>query len=138
LSVGIYTHTCLGANDLGRAQRFYDAVMAPLGVRNLGAFLDQGISYGRTVPELLVLLPLDGGVATAANGATLGFQAPDRAAVEAFHAAGLANGGQDAGAPGPRGAVPNAYGAYLLDPDGNKICAYCFKPANAQNVSDAE
>ena len=133
--MGIYTHTCLGANDLERARIFYDAVMAPLGVHNLGGFLDQGISYGRTVPELLILKPLDGGKATAANGATLGFQAPDRAAVDAFHAAGLARGGVDAGPPGPRGAVPNAYGAYLLDPDGNKICAYCFKP---QNISDAE
>lgn len=136
--MGIYTHICLGANDLPRAQAFYDAVMAPLGVRNLGGFLDQGISYGRTVPELLILLPLDGQAATAANGVTLGFQAPDRAAVAAFHAAGLANGGKDAGAPGPRGAVANAFGGYLFDPDGNKICAYCFKPAGDQNISDAE
>jgi len=124
--MGIFTHACIGSNDIARAQRFYDSALAPLGIVNLGGFLEQGVGYGRTVPELLVLRPLIG-AAHPANGATLGFQAPDRAAVDRFHAAGLASGGTDAGVPGPRGAVPNAYGAYLLDPDGNKICAYCFK-----------
>lgn len=125
--MGIFTHVCLGSNDLERAARFYDAVLAPLGIINLGPFLDQGIGYGRRVPELLILRPLHGR-ATSSNGATLGLKAPDRHAVDYFHRAGLAAGGKDAGPPGPRGAVPNAYGAYLLDPDDNKICAYCFDP----------
>jgi hypothetical protein len=46
-----------------------------------------------------------------------------------FHKAGLANGGTDEGAPGPRTFTPTAYAAYLRDPDGNKICTYCFLPA---------
>ena len=75
-----------------------------------------------------MLRPVDGGAAMPGNGVTVGFKAPDRAAVDAFHAGGLAAGGENAGAPGARGAVAHAYGAYLLDPDGNKICAYCFKP----------
>lgn len=125
--MGIFTHVCLGSNDLERSARFYDAVLAPLGIGNLGPFLDQGIGYGRRIPELLILRPLLG-QATSSNGATLGLKAPDRGAVDLFHAAGLAAGGTDAGAPGPRGAVSHAYGAYLLDPDGNKICAYCFDP----------
>ena len=123
--MGIFTHACLGSNDLERAARFYDAVLAPLGISNLGPFLGQGIGYGRQVPELLILRPLEG-KATSSNGATLSFKAPDRAAIDRFHRAGIAAGGTDAGPPGPRGAVPHAYGAYLLDPDGNKICAYCF------------
>lgn len=126
--MGIFTHACLGSNDLARSTRFYDAALAPLGIANLGAFLDQGVGYGRAAAELLILRPLEGGPATAANGATLSFKAPSRAAVAAFHAAGLAAGGSDAGVPGPRGAVSHAYGAYLRDPDGNKICAYCFDP----------
>ena len=134
--MGIFTHACLASSDLDRSRRFYDAAMAPLGIASLGPFLDQGIGYGRDVPELLVLRPLEG-AATASNGATLGLKAPDRPAVAAFHAAGLASGGRDAGAPGPRGAVPHAYGAYLYDPDGNKICAYCFAPPN-QKPSEAE
>jgi len=125
--MGIYTHICLGTNDVKRAQRFYDAALAPLGIRNLGNFQDQGIGYGKDVAELLILRPLDGRAATPANGGTVSFQASTRAAVDCFHARGLAAGGTDAGAPGSRGAVVNAYGAYLFDPDGNKICAYCFK-----------
>ncbi|WP_336971225.1 VOC family protein [Sphingobium aromaticiconvertens] len=125
--MGIFTHACLGSNDLARARRFYDEVLAPLGIVNLGPFLNQGIGYGRHVPELLILRPFEG-EATPSNGATLSFQAPDRDAVDCFHAAGLAAGGRDAGLPGPRAAVSHAYGAYLFDPDGNKICAYCFSP----------
>lgn len=124
--MGIFTHACLGTNDLERAAVFYDAVLAPLGIGNLGPFLDQGIGYGRQVAELLILRPIER-QATPSNGATLSFKAPDRAAVDDFHRAGIAAGGTDAGLPGPRAAVPHAYGAYLLDPDGNKICAYCFR-----------
>ncbi|MNP07688.1 hypothetical protein D3C76_997240 [compost metagenome] len=51
-----------------------------------------------------------------------------RAAIDAFHAAALASGGTDEGAPGPRGWAPNAYAAYSRDLDGNKLAAYCFKP----------
>jgi catechol 2,3-dioxygenase-like lactoylglutathione lyase family enzyme len=126
--MGIFTHNCVGTNDVQRAGRFYDAALAPLGIRRLGTFLDQGLSYGARAAEFLVLQPVDGQGASPGNGVTIGFKAPDRPAVAAFHSAGLAAGGRDAGAPGPRGAVPDAFGAYLIDPDGNKICAYCFKP----------
>jgi catechol 2,3-dioxygenase-like lactoylglutathione lyase family enzyme len=126
--MGIFTHNCVGTNDVSRAGRFYDAALAPLGISRLGNFLEQGLAYGARAAEFLVLRPVDDNDASAGNGVTIGFKAPDRTAVVAFHAAGLAAGGRDAGAPGPRGAVPHAYGAYLLDPDGNKICAYCFKP----------
>lgn len=126
--MGIFTHQCVGTNDAERAGLFYDAALAPLGVTRLGDFLDQGLAYGTRAAEFLVLRPIDGGAASPGNGVTVSFKAPDRTAVDAFHALGLAAGGSDAGAPGPRGAVPHAYGAYLRDPDGNKICAYCFKP----------
>ncbi len=126
--MGIFTHNCVGTNDVDRAGRFYDAALAPLGISPLGDFLDQGLGYGTRLAEFLVLRPIDGAPAAPGNGITIGFKAPDREAVAAFHAAGLAAGGTDAGPPGPRGAVPHAYGAYLFDPDGNKICAYCFKP----------
>ncbi|MEY4270370.1 MAG: hypothetical protein RLZZ58_1586 [Pseudomonadota bacterium] len=126
--MGIFTHNCVGTNDVGRAGRFYDAALAPLGIVRLGDFLDQGLAYGMRAAEFLVLRPIDGSAAAPGNGATIGFKAANRAAVDAFHTAGLAAGGRDEGAPGPRGAVPHAYGAYLRDPDGNKICAYCFTP----------
>lgn len=125
--MGIYTHNCIGTNDVRRAGLFYDATLAPLGIVRLGNFLEQGLAYGVRAAEFLILRPIDGSPADPGNGMTIGFKAPNRAAVDAFHAAGLAAGGHDEGAPGPRGAVANAYGAYLRDPDGNKICAYCFK-----------
>ena len=52
--------------------------------------------------------------------------APTRAAVHRFHEAALANGGTCEGAPGPRKFTPTSYAAYVRDPDGNKLCTYCF------------
>ncbi len=76
--------------------------------------------------------PINGDAATFANGGTIGFAAPNKDAVDAFHAAGLANGGTCEGLPGKRPQAPgNAYGAYLRDPTGNKICAFCQLPEGA-------
>lgn len=122
---GVFSHACLGASDLAASTKFYDAALAPLGVKNLGPFGDNVVLYGRDKPALLVLRP-GNGQAPSSNGVTLGFAAASHAEVDAFHAAGLAAGGADEGAPGPRGHLPNAYAAYLRDPAGNKICAYTF------------
>ena len=69
--------------------------------------------------------PIDGQPASHGNGATIGFRAPDETAVRNFHASGLAAGGMDAGAPAPGDMVPGSYAAYLRDPAGNKIVAWC-------------
>ena len=122
---GVFSHACLGAADLAASSKFYDAALAPLGVKNLGPFGDNAILYGKDKPALLVLRP-GNGQAPSSNGVTLGFAAASQADVDAFHAAGLAAGGTDEGAPGPRGHLPNAYAAYLRDPAGNKVCAYNF------------
>lgn len=125
--MAIFTHVVLGADDVAGAIRFYDAALGALGVKNLGPF-GAGALYGTDAPEFLVTKPANGKAACFANGGTVGFVAPSRAAVHAFHAAGLANGGTDEGQPGPRTFTPTAYAAYLRDPTGNKICAYCFLP----------
>lgn len=122
---GVFSHTCVGAKDLGKSAAFYDAALAPLGVKNLGPFGDSAILYGKSKPAFLVLKP-GNGEAPSGNGVTIGFAAAAPAAVDAFHAAGLAAGGSNEGAPGPRGHLPGAYAAYLRDPAGNKICAYTF------------
>ncbi len=124
--MAIFTHCCLGANDVAQSRKFYDAALGALGINNLGPMGDNAFLYGVSSPEFLVTKPRDGSPATGANGGTLGFAAPTRAAVHAFYEAGLANGGTDEGAPGPRAFTPTAYAAYLRDPSGNKICAYCF------------
>lgn len=126
--MSIFTHVVLGANDVAQSRKFYDATLAPLGVKNLGAMGDNAFLYGVDQPEFLITSPRDGNSACLANGGTVGFAAPTRAAVRAFHAAALSNGGTDEGAPGPRSFTPTAYAAYVRDPVGNKLCAYCFAP----------
>lgn len=124
--MAIFTHVTVGTNDLEKASKFYDAALGALGLKNLGALGERGVMWGAEGPEFVALVPANGEPATHANGGTVSFAAPSRAAVHAFHEAGLANGGACEGEPGPRSFMPNAYAAYLRDPDGNKICAYCF------------
>ena len=125
----MFTHICVGANDLAASQKFYDAALTPLGIKSAGPISEYACLYSTDTGTLLVLKPANKEAACHANGGTIGFNAADAAAVDAFHAAGLANGGTDEGAPGKRPQAPgNAYGAYLRDPVGNKICAFCQLP----------
>jgi catechol 2,3-dioxygenase-like lactoylglutathione lyase family enzyme len=126
---GVFSHTTVGANDLALSSVFYDAALAPLGVKNMGPFGESAILYGKDKPALLVLRP-GNGEAPSSNGVTIGFAAASTADVDAFHAAGLAAGGTCEGAAGPRGHLPGAYAAYLRDPAGNKVCAYTFTDGN--------
>ena len=75
-----------------------------------------------------VVPPRDGNPATYANGGTIGLSANTSEQVDAWHAAGLAHGGTDEGAPGRRDFGRPMYGAYLRDPTGNKICAFAVLP----------
>lgn len=124
--MAIFTHVCVGTNNLEQANKFYGATLETVGVKNLGPLNENATMYGAETPEFVILKPANGEAACHANGGTIGFTASTRAEVNAFHAAGLANGGTDEGEPGPRTFTPTAYAAYLRDPDGNKICAYCF------------
>ena len=127
--MAIFTHVALGTNDLPRAKKFYDATLGTLGVKSLGPMGDHGFLYGTQGPEFLITKPLNGESACHANGGTVGFVAPSRDAVHKFHDAAIAHGGRDEGPPGPRAFAPTAYASYVRDPDGNKICTYCFEPA---------
>jgi catechol 2,3-dioxygenase-like lactoylglutathione lyase family enzyme len=124
--MAMFTHVCVGTNDLKRATAFYDAALGALGYKNLGKMGENGMMYGKESPEFIVLKPANGQPASHANGGTIGFAAPSRKAVHLFHAAGLKAGGKDEGQPGPRTFTPTSYASYLRDPDGNKICTYCF------------
>lgn len=117
-------HVSVGASDVTRAASFYDAALAPLGMKRTVAFGELAIAYGSKEgrAELWVQVPHDGKTPSAGNGVHICFTAPSREAVDAFHAAGLAAGGTDDGAPGLRPQYsPDYYGAFLRDPDGNKI-----------------
>ena len=124
--MAIFTHVVLGTNNPEQAIKFYNATLGALGLNNLGPFGDNATLYGAESPEFIITKPANGEPACHANGGTIGFVAPSRDAVHKFHEAGLANGGSDEGQPGPRDFSPTAYAAYLRDPDGNKICTYCF------------
>ena len=124
--MAMFTHVTVGTNDLAKARPFYDAVLAPLGYKRLKDLGDNGSIWGELAPEFFVLKPANGQAATFANGGTISFLAPNRAAVAAFHRAALTAGGVDEGPVGPRGWAPNAYAGYARDLDGNKIAAYCF------------
>jgi Lactoylglutathione lyase and related lyases len=124
----LFSHVTVGVNDLSRAGRFYDAILEPLGLRRRPVTPDGGppslcwIRPGESLPRFYAYSPFNGLPATPGNGSMVAFLAPSEAAVIAAHAAGLAAGGTDEGAPGPRPHYGDGYfGAYLRDPDGNKV-----------------
>lgn len=126
----MFSHVTVGSNDVAKAKSFYDGVGQALGLALLADY-PSAVAYGRPGgrPQLWILNPLDRKVASVGNGVTIGLEAPDRHAVDAAYKAGLSAGGKDEGAPGLREHYhPNYYGAYLRDPDGNKICIVCHKP----------
>jgi catechol 2,3-dioxygenase-like lactoylglutathione lyase family enzyme len=120
----MFSHIMIGTNDLDRAKTFYDAVLGTLGVPP-GAVDRHRVFYRTPTGVFSVSLPIDGEPATCANGGTIGFAAASPAQADAWHAAGVANGGTSIeDPPGVReGGFGNLYLVYLRDPDGNKICA---------------
>ena len=121
--MGMFTHIVLGTNDPEASARFYDATFGALGIP--GNRMDDASYYGSYETGFFsVNRPRNGEAATYANGGTIGLTAQTQGEVDAWHEAGLANGGTDEGMPGRRDMGDNKlYGAYLRDPDGNKICA---------------
>jgi catechol 2,3-dioxygenase-like lactoylglutathione lyase family enzyme len=111
----VFDHVTLRVGDFAASGRFYRTVLSALGIE------PDAQEEGFLEWEDFSLLPADAEIAPT-TGLHVGFVAPDRAAIDRFHAAGLAAGYQDAGAPGPRPQyLPDYYGAFLLDPDGNSV-----------------
>jgi catechol 2,3-dioxygenase-like lactoylglutathione lyase family enzyme len=120
----MFSHIMIGTNDLDRAKAFYDAVLGTLGIPP--GMVDRHRVFWRTKTGVFsVSMPIDGKPATIGNGGTIGFACESPAQADAWHAAGVSNGGVTCeDPPGVReGAGGKLYLAYLRDPDGNKICA---------------
>lgn len=120
-------YTTVGTNDLERAGRFYDAILPLIGYcRQKEAPNEIGYAADGDVRcRFWVVEPFNREPATFGNGVTIALVAPTRAAVDAFHAAALAAGGSDEGAPGLRPFHATFYAAFIRDPDGNKLAAVC-------------
>ena len=122
-------HLGLTVSDLAASRAFYEAALAPLGYGVVMEIADGdsahlGFGAGRPDFWISARTPVSEGVHAA-------FAAPDRATVDAFHAAALAAGGTDNGAPGPRPHYhEHYYGAFVLDPDGNNVEAVCHLPVS--------
>lgn len=114
-------HISVGTNDIAKARSFYDAVLGELGLRLLGSS-ERSADYGVSGTLFSVETPVDGRRASSGNGSHIAFSAGSREAVDGFHCAALAHGGVDAGPPGQRPEYDaHYYGAFVFDPDGNKI-----------------
>ena len=121
----MFSHVMLGANDIPESKKFYDAILGTLGYKP-GVVDEKGRCFYYTKSGVFGLsVPIDGASACHGNGSTLGFLAKTPELADAWHAAGLANGGIACEeAPGVReNAQGKLYLAYLRDPSGNKICA---------------
>jgi catechol 2,3-dioxygenase-like lactoylglutathione lyase family enzyme len=117
----MFSHIMIGANDVEESKKFYDATLGALG-HAPGVIDDKGRAvYATKSGIFMITKPINGQPASHGNGSTVGFSASDPAAANAWHAAGLANGGTACeDPPGDRGKL---YLAYLRDPSGNKLCA---------------
>ncbi|ATU90728.1 VOC family protein [Phyllobacterium zundukense] len=129
-------YTMVGTNDLQRAVKFYDPLMAEMGLDQ--CYRDHlSSSWGRkgddTFPLFFVGHPFDGGPATVGNGVMTAFRFDDNAAlVDRLYALAIKNGGGDEGEPGFRPQYGEGfYAAYVRDLDGNKLAFVCYdaKPA---------
>ena len=121
----MFSHIMIGANDIAASKAFYDATLGALGM-GPGTIDPKGRCFYFTKTGVLGLsVPINGEAACGANGGTIGFAVETPEQGDAWHAAGLANGGtaiEDA--PGLRTSeMGSMYLAYLRDPAGNKICA---------------
>lgn len=117
-------------NYIARARTFYDAVLGALGhnrVYGVDDWLGYTDAIGSYTPRIRVCLPIDGNRASVGNGSMVGLHARSTEEVDRFHAVGLVHGGTNEGDPGRRGGTyqKGYYLAYLRDPDGNKLAAFC-------------
>jgi catechol 2,3-dioxygenase-like lactoylglutathione lyase family enzyme len=127
----MFSHIMVASNDIARSKKFYDALFATMGGQPGVGDTGGRVIYAHNGGRLLVSKPIDGKPATHSNSGTIGFAMNGPEQVNAWHNAGVANGGTSI--EDPPGWRPTetgrSYRAYLRDPDGNKLCALYRMPA---------
>ncbi len=118
-------YVTVGTNDLLRATAFYEALLGPLGAKEMWKS-PKGVGWGisQDQPMLAAMSPFDGQAACVGNGSMVGLMVKTRAEVDAVYQRAMALGAKDEGAAGPRG--DGFYAGYFRDPDGNKLNVYCY------------
>ena len=118
-------YVTLGTNDIQRAAKFYDALLATIGAKRwmeMETFIAWSVAPDQ--PAGSVIKPYDGKAATVGNGVMVALIMDSREKVDALYKKAMELGAKDEGAPGERG--PGFYAAYFRDPDGNKLNAFCM------------
>jgi catechol 2,3-dioxygenase-like lactoylglutathione lyase family enzyme len=124
----VFDHLLLDVDDFDRSRDFYEMALAPLGIEVVSEPAPQMAGLGTDGKPSLWLMARG---RPTTRGVHVAFGASTRDAVDAFHAAGLAAGGTDNGAPGPRPIYhASYYAAFVIDPDGNNIEAVCHAPVD--------
>jgi catechol 2,3-dioxygenase-like lactoylglutathione lyase family enzyme len=124
----VIDHVLIDVGEFDRSRNFYEMVFAPLGIEVISEPAPQAVGFGEDGKAYFWVMARG---RPTVHGVHVAFHAPDHDAVDTFHAAGLAAGGTDNGAPGPRPIYHAAYyGAFVLDPDGNNIEAACHTPVD--------
>lgn len=126
----MFSHVMVGALDLNRSKQFYDAVLGVLGSKP-GWYDEYGrVIYVHNGAAFMLTKPINGEPATQANGGTIGLAGTSSEMIDAWHAAGVANGGVSCEDPPGYRETPfgRIYRAYLRDPTGNKLCGLYRDP----------
>ncbi len=118
-------YVTLGTNDLARAAKFYDELLAVMGGRR-AMETEKYLAWSSDPkgPMLLLIKPNDGQKASVGNGVMVALAAKDRSQVDQVYRKAMELGARDEGAVGPRGE--GFYAGYFRDVDGNKLCAFCM------------
>jgi catechol 2,3-dioxygenase-like lactoylglutathione lyase family enzyme len=125
-------HVSVAVRDLRKAEAFYAAVLAALGMSKQREWPDAAIGFGKKYPEFWINARAGMNRVAEDSGVHICLRASDTAAVDAFHAAALKSGGVSDGEPGERPHYyPGYYAAFVRDPDGNRLEAVTFLRDNA-------